>query len=300
KADLSYSHLIGTDLTSADLTEAALEYSIVKQTCLDHAILNGARLGAAHLFQVTAKSAQFDGARLLETTFSQVALTGATFTGAHLDGTTFNATDLSVVLGLETVNHIGPSSVGIETFYRSKGKIPDVFLRGCGVPEDFITYARSLVTNPIEYYSCFISHSSKDKNFADRLHADLQAKYIRCWYAPEDLKIGEKFRVRIEESIRIYDKIMIVLSENSIQSAWVEDEVEAALERERQNPGSLVLFPIRLDDAVMETKEAWAASLRRTRHIGDFSNWKNHDAYQKSFERLLRDLKSQTKAAPEE
>src|SRR5271157_2009819 len=54
----------------------------------------------------------------------------------------------------------------------------------------------------------------------------------------------------------------------------------------------LVLFPIRLDDAVMETDRAWAASLRRARHIGDFRAWKDHDPYQKSFERLLRDLKA--------
>jgi len=54
----------------------------------------------------------------------------------------------------------------------------------------------------------------------------------------------------------------------------------------------LVLFPIRLDDAVMETDRAWAASLRRTRHIGDFRAWKDHDPYQKSFDRLLRDLKA--------
>jgi hypothetical protein len=30
-----------------------------------------------------------------------------------------------------------------------------------------------------------------------------------------------------------------------------------------------------------------------TRHIGDFSRWKDHDTYQKAFERLLRDLKAQ-------
>ncbi len=52
------------------------------------------------------------------------------------------------------------------------------------------------------------------------------------------------------------------------------------------------LCPIRLDDAVMETDQAWAASLRSTRHIGDFRAWKDHDQYQKSFERLLRDLKA--------
>ncbi len=42
----------------------------------------------------------------------------------------------------------------------------------------------------------------------------------------------------------------------------------------------------------MNTDQAWAASLRRTRHIGDFQNWKDHDAFQKAFERLLRDLKA--------
>jgi hypothetical protein len=53
-----------------------------------------------------------------------------------------------------------------------------------------------------------------------------------------------------------------------------------------------VLFHTRLDGAVMGTDQAWAASLRRTRHIGDFLPWKDHDEYQKSFERLLRDLKA--------
>jgi hypothetical protein len=120
---------------------------------------------------------------------------------------------------------------------------------------------------------------------------------VRCWFAPEDLKIGDKFRSRIEDSIRLYDKLLVVLSENSIASSWVEEEVEAALEKERQNPGSHVLFPIRLDDAVMETKQAWAASLRRERHIGDFRDWKDHDKHKKAFDRLMRDLKAEGKAA---
>jgi len=51
-----------------------------------------------------------------------------------------------------------------------------------------------------------------------------------------------------------------------------------------------VLFPIRPDESVMKTAQAWAAHIRRTRHIGDFYDWKDHDAYQKAFERLLRDL----------
>jgi len=68
-------------------------------------------------------------------------------------------------------------------------------------------------------------------------------------------------------------------------------EGAAALEKERK-PGDTVLFPVTLDDAVMETDQSWAASLRRTRHLGDFRAWKDHDLFQKSFDRLLRDLKA--------
>ena len=45
---------------------------------------------------------------------------------------------------------------------------------------------------------------------------------------------------------------------------------------------------------VLTTKAAWAAHLRRTRHIGNFRAWKDHDAYQRTLERLLRDLRVET------
>jgi hypothetical protein len=56
--------------------------------------------------------------------------------------------------------------------------------------------------------------------------------------------------------------------------------------------GCVVLFPIRLDDGIMNTDQAWAADIRRTRHIGDFSKWEDKENFQKAFERLLRDLKA--------
>jgi hypothetical protein len=181
-----------------------------------------------------------------------------------------------------------------ESIYNSEGKIPELFLRGAGVPDKFIAYVRSLVGGAIEFYSCFISYSTIDQEFADRLYVDLQSSGVRCWFAPEDLKIGDRFRDTIDESIRLHDKLLIVLSENSIRSPWVESEVEAALERERRQQNRPVLFPIRLDDAVIHTDKAWSADIRRSRHIGDFSQWKDHDFYREALTRLLRDLKAET------
>ena len=144
------------------------------------------------------------------------------------------------------------------------------------------------MNQPIQHYSCFISYSTKDQEFAERLHADLQNKGVRCWFAPHHLRIGDKILDEIDAAIRLRDKVLLILSEHSIKSDWVEDEVTAGFEEERKR-GQIVLFPIRLDETVMKTNEAWAAKLR-ARLIGDFQHWRDHDAYKDGFERVLRDL----------
>jgi hypothetical protein len=265
--------LIGADLSGQDLAGALLTYA-----SLHYADLGGANLAFANLSGANLSGANLDGADLRN---------------SYIDHTVFTNLDLSKVKGLESVNHQGPSEIGVHTLYMSEGRIPEVFLRGCGVPESFIVQIPALVAamQPIQFYSCFISHSSKDQKFAERLHADLQGKGVRCWYAPEDMKIGEKIRVGIDESIRVHDKLLLILSRSSIESPWVEKEVEAAMEREGRQK-RMILFPIRLDDAVIDAQSGWAADVRRSRNIGDFRRWKSHDAYSKAFERLLRDLKA--------
>jgi hypothetical protein len=116
---------------------------------------------------------------------------------------------------------------------------------------------------------------------------------VRCWFAPHDLRFGDKILDEIDAAIRLRDKVLLILSEHSIKSHWVEDEVNAGFEEERKR-GQIVLFPLRLDETVTETTKAWAAKLR-ARLIGDFQHWKDHDAYKRSFERVVRDL---TKLAP--
>ena len=63
------------------------------------------------------------------------------------------------------------------------------------------------------------------------------------------MKIGDRFQERIEESIRVFDKVMIVLSDASVQSPWVEREVNSAREREDREKRT-ILFPIRIGEWV--------------------------------------------------
>jgi hypothetical protein len=289
--DLSGADLSGADLSGTDLFGARLD-----RADLRGADLHEAGLGTATLFAANLNGANLTAAALGGANFNMASLSGMNVTNSVMAGTVLANVDLSSAKGLETVKHRGPSTVGIDTIYKSKGKIPEMFLRGAGVPEIFIAYMKSLAGSPtvFEYYSSFISYSTKDQKFADLLHWQLQSKGARVWLATEDLKIGGRFRAEIDEAIRLYDKLLLVLSKDSVKSPWVEAEVEAAFEKERKQKRT-VLFPIRLDDAVMETEEAWAADIRRTRHIGDFRKWKNHDEYQKAFGRLMRDLKAEEK-----
>ena len=98
-----------------------------------------------------------------------------------------------------------------------------------------------------------------------------------------------RVRITIDESIRVHDKLLLVLSADSIVSQWVESEVETALARERREHRE-VLFPVRIDSAVLDASSGWAALIRNTRYIGDFVRWQEPEHYDKAFRRLLQNL----------
>ena len=136
-----------------------------------------ADLSMANLSGAALSGATLSEANLWMTNLHWASLTNTDFNLTRIDWTVFGDVDLSKAKGLETVIHTGPSTIGIDTLYRSRGNLPEVFLRGCGVPDAMITFARSLVGNAIEYYSCFISYSSLDQVFAERLHTDLRGSW---------------------------------------------------------------------------------------------------------------------------
>jgi uncharacterized protein YjbI with pentapeptide repeats len=268
QADLSGAYFLNVNLTRSDLRQADLFHARLTRSDLSHTTLVEANLRRTY----------FDG----------VTFVGANLSRVVLSGTVFSNTDLTDVEDLETCDHRGPSTLDHRTLAIS-GPLPLAFLRGCGLPDALINYLPSLLNEPFQFYSCFISYASKDHAFAERLYADLQNHGVRCWFAPEDMKIGDRFRLRIDETIRVYDKLLLVLSRRSIASQWVEQEVETALARERQQ-GMTILFPVRIDNTVMTIETGWPALIRNTRNIGDFRRWKTHGAYQQAFDRLLRDL----------
>jgi TIR domain len=165
-----------------------------------------------------------------------------------------------------------------------------------------LTYARSLSSTPIKYATCFLSYARAEQSFAEQLQTDLQANRVLCWSAPYDAvdETMDELIQYISESILIYDKLLLVISEHSetktsyraltvaVKEALGKEEL--ANERKASSP---ILLPIHLDKTPQEMGGVWARRNQLAkRQRRDFTSWNDQNAYQKTFDQLLHDLKA--------
>lgn len=157
----------------------------------------------------------------------------------------------------------------------------------------------------VPYHSVFISYSTADEEFSRKLHERLSDEGLRVWFAPHDIKPGQKIHRQIYGAIEEYDKLLVVLSEASMKSEWVGTELWKARERERTQSVQ-VLFPIRL--VPFEQIRDWSAfdadsgrdMARELREyfIPDLSGWRNDQVFEHEVDRLVEALA--VTEAPEE
>ena len=315
-ANFTQATLVGTDLSRAWVTGAYLTGATLAGSTLTRATLAGVHLAGASLDGADLSGADLGGADLSRASLVGADLSGANLTGAHLTGailsgatlsraiafrTLFADVDLSACNGLDLVEHDGPSTVGIDTLYRSGGAIPAAFLRGAGVSATFTADARSLVGHPSNSFSCFICHSREDRPFGDRLDADLRAHVVRTWYLPADAYWRPGALREFDRSIMIYDKLVVVCSAHSVQRDQVQREIGEALQREARE-ATPILFPLLLDDDLVngphERRAEWANGWSPERKaevvnrvVGDFRGWERSAAtYDAAFRRLVHAL----------
>lgn len=291
------------NLQKVDFQNANFQEAFLQSANLQGANFQDANLQHADLWGTDLQDTDFRRANLRATNLAKAKLQGTNLQGVNLKKAIFGYTlfaevDLSSVRGLKDCIHFGPSTIGLDTIYKSGGNIPEVFLRGCGVPDIFIEYMHSLVGKKLDIYSCFISYSHADEDFAQRLHSALQSHGVRCWYAPQDMQGGKKLYDQIDSAIRVHDKTLLCLSESSMGSKWVETELRRT-RKAIDKTGKQKLFPISIVDfKKVKDWECFDANTGsdmadevREFYIPDFSNWKDHDSFQKEFDKVLRDLK---------
>src|SRR5260370_14655319 len=114
----------GVNFSGTKFTGTYFEGCIFSDASFSKAIFDNATLTG-----IILQRADFSGAELTRTFFNDVDLRGAVLNNAYLGWATFGNVDLSVVKGLDAVKHRGPSTIGIDTIYRSIGDIPEAFLK---------------------------------------------------------------------------------------------------------------------------------------------------------------------------
>lgn len=70
----------------------------------------------------------------------------------------------------------------------------------------------------------FISHSSMDKPFARLLATDLAEAGHSPWLDEWEIKIGESIPGSISRALQESDFVLVLLSNNSVESSWVQQE----------------------------------------------------------------------------
>ncbi len=251
----------------------------------------------------------FRSAELVQSRLSDTTLWKTNFSSAYVVSTIFQNIDLRNATGLEDVHHGAPSVIARDTLILSKGKIPELFLRGCGLSDWEIEVAKLYnpelsneeisdiqykmydlrATRALQISPLFISYSQANATFVDKLENQLNQKGVRFWRDIHDMKSG-RMETQIDRAIRQNPTVLLVLSEHSLGSDWVEHEVRTArgLEKEMAHD---VLCPVALDDSWKSSR--WPKRLMEQimeYNILDFSAWEDDVKFEGMFRKLIDGL----------
>ena len=333
RVDLREANLDGLNLSNANLSGVLLARSSLRRTRFINANLRGAKLTAANLggadftgadlYRANLFKASLNQARLIKSNFtkanlskadlSKAILSRANFNGANLSGaimgkaalyeTIFGGTNLLDANGLDHCLHHGPSTIDHRTIIKS-GNLSIRFLRGCGLSDELISHHRAFLANNLKVHSCLVSCSHADMAFAQDLHDNLQQQGIRCWLIPEELKGGQDLQIQVSQALGPEDKLILVLSEQSMASEWIMEEIQSTRELEKQEQRRFI-YPVAV--ANPSIIQSWTlmepgsfvnlAKELRQYPIPNFHDMHHEPSYNAAFNALLQNLTSTTSQA---
>jgi uncharacterized protein YjbI with pentapeptide repeats len=274
-----------TSLNVADLSGSDLGRAFFGHALLHQANLSGTKLYATRFFRCDLSGADFSHARMFQTEFFDSDLDGADFSYAWVKQSIFSNVDLSGVKGLDTVKFIGPSTLGVDSVYKSKGHLPISFLRGCGVPEDFVRLIPTLRFGNSLQLSCFLCHHNLDRVFCEHLSEDLRANGVRCWFFQNEFAAGREV-FEAKTASQEYERLLVICSKNSLADPVVCAEIDRALslQDQLQRP---VLYCVTRDDFLADTWTHPRKTDVLNAVVSDFRHWERPDSYARGLGKLM-------------
>lgn len=296
-ADLDRVILSDANLSGANLRGANLSRANLDRANLTGADLTGATLNGAALTRTNLSEAIFCESDFYEAVFNTTPMAGANFTGSIMGYTVFQNCNLSDAVGLDAVRHDAPSTLGVDSLFRSGGAIPDSFLAGVGSPESLAGFQQTLVDGAALSGDYFIACAAGDTDFAAKLQDDLRANGARCWVFAENARGSALVDRRstseeeeIERWIRHYEKLIVVCTPEAFASETIRNDIIAAKELQMSRD-EWVLFLVTGDGFMNSPRDRYARGLSAEHRVFDLPGQAgNTDEYRQAVSDLAAAL----------
>ncbi|CAI8008611.1 Uncharacterized protein in mobD 3'region [Geodia barretti] len=256
-ADLDRTILSDANLSGANLTNANLQRASLIGANLSGANLTGANFSGANIVRTNMSEAILNGADLFQTQIWGCDVSGTDFTSASLGYTVVQDCDLREAIGLDQARHDAPSSIGVDTVYRSGGLIPTIFLAGAGVPATLASFQEAIAAEPLQLSEYYISCRDDDEEFAQKLSDDLGALGVKAWVFSQHARgnalvsrLSSSDQEEIERWLRNYDKMIVVASSRALDTELILNDITAARDKQ-QSADRWLLFFVAPDNGLM-------------------------------------------------
>ena len=274
-ADLDRAILSDADLSGADLSGANLARTSMIGSNLTGANLTGANFAGADLVHSNVSDAVLSGTDLFQTRIWGCNLDGANLAGAGLGYTVFQDCDLRAAIGLEQVRHDAPSSIGVDTIYRSGGLVPAAFLAGAGIPDSVAALQESITAAPPTLSECYIACRDDDEEFARRLSDGLTALGVKNWVFSQHVRgsalvsrLSSSDQEEVERWIRNYDNLIVVASSRALDTEAILNDITAARSKQ-QSADRWLLYFVAPDNGLMRPSSRAARNMAAENIIFD-------------------------------
>ena len=301
-ADLDRAILSDANFSGADLTGANLARTSMIGTNLTGANLTGANFAGADMVRSNLADANLDDADLFQTRIWGCNLSGTNFAGAGLGYAVFQDCDLRSAVGLDQVRHDAPSSVGVDTIYRSGGLVPGAFLAGAGVPESVAVLQETIAAAPPALSEYYIACRDDDEEFARKLSGDLSALGVNAWVFSQHVRgsalvsrLSSSDQEEVERWIRNYDRLIVVASSRALDTEAILNDITAAREKQ-QSTDRWLLYLVAPDNGLMRPGGRAARNMAAENVIFDLRP-EDDGVYQAELTKLADALKQEQPAS---